>query len=256
MIWTASDAKEIDRLSSEVYGIPASDLMEAAGQAIFRLALSLWKPHCKFLVLAGAGNNGGDALVVARLLFEQGFSPRVIDVTEGKESVERGAQRRKLEALGCPLYSPKVLVEDEGPWIILDGLLGIGLSGFLRDGLVSDVLQRASKIRSFATLAIDLPSGLDADCFDQTPPLLKATHTITFQSLKPLHVVYPSREYCGIIHLANDIGFSPQAVRSVMAAQSVKLRSESRATSLDQLWSFFLKGCDARRNEGLWRAVE
>jgi hydroxyethylthiazole kinase-like uncharacterized protein yjeF len=240
MIWTSEDAREIDRLSSEIYKVPKLHMMEEAGQAIFRLALTLWKPDVSFLILAGAGNNGGDSLVAARCLINEGFSVRVVDASEGRETPERLIQRESLEKTGCPVFTLKdwALDEDKAGYIIIDGLVGIGLKGSLREGLVTEVLRYASRLSARAVIAIDLPSGLDADCFDQPPPILRASHTITFEALKPLHVVDPSRAYCGKISTVKAIGFSPLAVKSVTSAQPVTLIHQTHGFSFKALWSF------------------
>lgn len=237
MIWSAADAREIDRLSSEVYGIPSLKLMEEAGQAVFRLALSFWKPYARFLVLAGAGNNGGDALVAARELFQKGFEPIVIDAAFGAETEERKTQRLALEKLGCTLRKDLPTLDTKTPLIVLDGLLGLGLKGALREGETKNLLLAVARLQAQHVIAIDLPSGLNADLWEQEPPPLPATHTITFGAYKPVHVGHPSRKYCGRLS-CETIGFAEGAIESVREKQPLKLRHFTDAPELKDLWDF------------------
>lgn len=209
-MWTADEAREVDRLSSEVYEIPSSRLMEEAGQAVFRLALSLWKPYRKFLVLAGTGNNGGDALVVARELKNRGFNPLLIRPDDG--------------------YS---LPADLADFIVIDGLVGIGLKAEIREGKLKELLLSVAGLHPQFVVAIDIPSGMKTDVWEQDPPLLSPTHTITFGSYKPLHLQNPSRKYCGILSCEN-IGFSQQAIKVV----APRFQHFTAAPSLKEIWSF------------------
>jgi len=242
MIWTSLEAKEIDRLSSEVYGIPSLTLMEDAGLKTYQYALQQWKPYFHFVVLAGGGNNGGDALVVARLLFEAKFPVDCFDLSEGKETAERRHQRLLLEKTGCPLRSfvPSSLTAYRHDLIIIDGLLGIGLKGPLRPGLVRDCLIEAQSIKPRVVIAIDLPSGLDADAWEQPAPPLLATHTITFGEKKAVHVVAPSRQFCGHIMLAR-LTFAKEAIAKVMAMRDLSYVHTEKSSSLAELWRFLPK---------------
>ncbi|MBC7658489.1 MAG: NAD(P)H-hydrate epimerase [Chitinophagaceae bacterium] len=239
MIWSGSETQDIDRLSSQIYGIPSRTLMEEAGKAIFRLALRLWKPYSHFILLAGSGNNGGDALVAARLLFEADFSLTCFDVSDGKESNERHYQRLELEKKGFAL-KPFRDAADFDPFrdrslIIIDGLLGLGLKGSLRDGLTRNCLEAASHLHSRVVLAIDLPSGLEADTWDTEPARLPATHTITFGALKPVHVGEPSRRWCGDVNLAT-LGFAPEAIQDVLSKRTISLIHDTYTPALATLW--------------------
>jgi hydroxyethylthiazole kinase-like uncharacterized protein yjeF len=200
MIWTASEAQEIDRLSTAVHHIPSIDLMEEAGLKAYHFALRQWKPYAHFIVLAGAGNNGGDALVVARHLMQAGFSLEVFDLASDKESEERLAARIRLEQEGLSLHKFTSDSFDHlkgKDLIIIDGLLGLGMKGKMRPGIVENCLKAAAALKPKVVIAIDLPSGLDADAWEQDAPLLAATHTITFGEKKPVHLLQPSRHYCG-----------------------------------------------------------
>ena len=239
MIWTSSEAQEIDRLSSQTYGIPALQLMEEAGLAIYHLALRLWKPYSHFLILAGGGNNGGDALVVARLLLDAKFSFTCLDLSHGETSAERDHQRLNLEKRGYALQAfhgaKELEAFRERDLIVIDGLLGIGLKGPLRPGPVVDCLEAVKTLQAKVVLAIDLPSGLDADAWEQSEAHLAATHTITFGALKAVHVGGPSRRWCGRVNLAR-LSFAPQAIEEVLNKRTINLIHADKIPKLADLW--------------------
>lgn len=239
-LWSAAEAKDIDRLSTQDHGIPSLALMEEAGQALFRKALRLWKPLSHFYILAGPGNNGGDALVLARLLFQADFPFSVFDVRDdgSKESSERQTQRQRLESLGIALQrfvdrlpsSPS-----QSPLLIVDGLLGVGFHGELRPGRIRLCLEEAAKLKAHSVLAIDLPSGLDADLWDQAKALLPASHTLTFGARKAVHCADPSRLFCGEISVAA-LSFASESIRKTTAARPFRLEKAAASRGLDHLW--------------------
>lgn len=237
-LWTAAEAKDIDRFSTQDYGIPSLTLMEEAGQALFRMALKLWKPHSQFYILAGPGNNGGDALVLARLLFQADFPVQVFDVRDddSKESVERKTQRERLESLALPLqrFEEKFPAPPPG-LVIVDGLLGLGFHGKIRPGRIRACLEEAAKLQARSVLAIDLPSGLDADVWQQEKALLSATHTLTFGAKKTVHLADPSRLSCGEVSVA-PLSFAEGSIDKVLAARPFRLEKPRPSHGLDAIW--------------------
>ncbi|RYZ50959.1 MAG: NAD(P)H-hydrate epimerase, partial [Proteobacteria bacterium] len=240
MIWTASEAQEIDRLSTAVHGIPSLDLMDEAGLKAYHFALRQWKPYSHFVVLAGAGNNGGDALVVARYLAEAEFSFEVFDLAADNETPERQEQRLRLEHKGISLkkFTSKSFDHLHGKDLILiDGLLGLGMKGKMRPGLVADCLKAAATLKAKVVIAIDLPSGLDADAWEQDAPPLPATHTITFGEKKPVHVAQPSSRFCGETTRV-PLNFSKEAIAKVIGKRRYEFIHTEKAPKLAELWSF------------------
>lgn len=240
MIWTGSEAQAIDRLSSQAYGIPSLALMEEAGLQTYHLALRQWKPYAHFIVLAGGGNNGGDALVVARHLHEARFSVDCFDLASGQESDERKQQRLALEKLGVALksFAPQAFdAYARRDLILIDGLLGLGLKGPLRAGAIADCLKAAAALKARVVISIDLPSGLDADAWEQPPPLLPATHSITFGERKAVHIGQPSRRFSGSVTRV-PLAFAKQAIADVMAERELTLIHTEAVPKLAALWSF------------------
>lgn len=172
-------------------------LMERAGLAAARLAAQLAGEKAKdVLVLAGPGNNGGDAFEVATLLKTQFF--RVVLVAVGDPAMlppdAARARRKWIEAGGETLAEPPA----GRNWsLIVDGLLGIGLS---REpaGAIARLIDYVNA-QSSLVLSLDVPSGLNAETGCVPGRAIRATRTLTFISLKPGLLTLDGPDYCGEI---------------------------------------------------------
>ncbi|WP_066806580.1 NAD(P)H-hydrate dehydratase [Sphingomonas asaccharolytica] len=175
-------------------GVPQSELMECAGAAVAREAarFAMGRPA---LVLAGPGNNGGDAWVAARLLRDGGHDVMVAALGEAKEGAA-ATMRAK--------WAGKVVDLADAPArpIVVDGLFGTGLTRPLAPDVVGQ-LQRLVAAAQF-TLAIDLPSGMDTD-HGRDLGAAGATVTLALGALKPSHLLGEGLGRCGHLLLA-DIG--------------------------------------------------
>lgn len=217
-----------------MHWIPARLLMECAGREI---ASHLIRHHLQHkrdplvVVLTGAGNNGGDGFVAARVLREAGYRIKVIALRNEEELkgeaqlnamlyLQRGgelirlpqAKAGSLDELKAELYSADVL---------LDGLLGTGFR--IRAELTErtqpvrgaaavweqraleqliDWMNSASAERGTPLVAIDLPSGVDGSTGSIDGPAIWATETVALQALKCAHLLPPSAERCGQVYLA------------------------------------------------------
>ncbi|MFY9329560.1 MAG: NAD(P)H-hydrate dehydratase [Georgfuchsia sp.] len=174
-------------------------LMERAGKAAAELALELQTGLAgPPLILAGPGNNGGDALVVARILKECGLDPAVVFLghadklpTDARKALERWS------AIGC--CQSDIPAKKYG--LVVDGLFGIGLTRPLEEPWLSLILR----INAYCgpILAIDCPSGLNADTGTLNPIAVRATHTITFIANKPGLLTLNGPDHCGEITVAD-----------------------------------------------------
>lgn len=175
-------------------------LMERAGLAAAELARSIAGDQGKpVLILAGPGNNGGDALVVARRLKEWWFSVTVVCAGEPqKYSGDAAAALQAWRKAGGSVSTSIPPAEDWG--LIVDGLFGIGLK---RDpeGSYAALIEEINALPA-PVLALDLPSGLDADSGRILGCAVKASHTITFIALKPGLLTLDGPDHCGEIHVA------------------------------------------------------
>jgi len=215
-VLTAAQMREIDRKAIEEIGLPGPILMENAGLqvvGVLRNELGL-QAGDRVVVVAGKGNNGGDGLVVARHLFNQGLDIKVMLI--GKTEEVRGDAALNLQIaqkIGVPIAE----VCDELTWkkhrkllketpIIVDALFGTGLSSPLQ-GLYAEVVEEINRSGAFV-VSVDLPSGLSSDTFEIIGPCVRADLTVTLAAPKIAHLFPPAEELVGELLVA-DISIPP-----------------------------------------------
>jgi NAD(P)H-hydrate epimerase len=208
------EVREVDRRAIEQWGVPSVVLMENAGRGAADILCSQ-QPRGLVLIGCGKGNNGGDGLVVARHLALRGIATRVLlFASPDLLSADCRTNWQILERLDHPRH---VVPQPDDAWLMqqladaewfVDGLFGTGLTGPLRspfDHVVEAVNN--SKVR---VLALDLPSGSDADTGLPLGPTIRAERTVTFAAMKKGFANPESREWTGEIHVA-DIGVPLEA---------------------------------------------
>lgn len=181
-------------------GVSLWALMQKAGQACADV-LHAEFPNGRVIVLAGPGNNGGDAFVAAQRLRDLGRNVWVYDLAPKGERTPEG--KNALDALTGPrqpLEDMRVHVDD----IVLDGLFGAGLSRPLADEAAFAVEQVNAS--SAKVVAIDVPSGISGDTGAVNGPAIRADVTVTFCCKKPAHVLQPAASQCGEV-IPAEIGF-------------------------------------------------
>jgi len=174
-------------------------LMERAGAAAARLATDLLAgARTRPLILAGPGNNGGDAFVVARLLKQQGLDPFLAFAGDAaKLPPDAHAAHAAWLASGGLVHTEIA----EGDWgLVIDGLFGIGLRRPL-EGLGAQWVARVNAL-SCPVLALDVPSGLDAENGAALGTTVRASHTLSFIALKPGLLTLDGPDHCGEISVA------------------------------------------------------
>lgn len=179
-------------------------LMERAGAAAARWAAGLAVPDGgSVLVLAGPGNNGGDAFVVARLLREHFFDVRLVFCGDPAR-LPADAAKARLRFLDTG-GSEHDAIPDVPRWaLLIDGLFGIGLARAPEGPhvrLIGDANRLAAR-DGCPLLALDCPSGLDADRGIAFAPVIRATHTLTFLAAKPGLFTGDGPDLCGEIRVA------------------------------------------------------
>lgn len=201
---TGSAASAFDRWAIDELGVPQSALMERAGAAAAQLVAHL-HPRGAIGVLAGKGNNGGDALVVARTLAAWGRDVRLI-------CSDRPAADPLLHGWSVETRSSEALDEAgltealrQAP-IWVDGLLGTGLSGAAR-GQAARVIESLASYEG-STVSLDIPSGVDADTGAVPGVSVDADVTVAFGVPKLGSLLHPGRARSGRI-LVVEIGFPP-----------------------------------------------
>lgn len=184
-------------------------LMERAALSVVEELL--WQePECKsILVVAGKGNNGGDGLAIGRLLARAG---KKVDfyMPVNASSPEALTQQKIVENMGFPICDKWPQKEYD---IIIDALLGIGISGELRNPY-PEIIRQINDCRKTGTrvFAVDLPTGINTDTGKVMAEAVIADATVTFQYLKRAHMLYPAREYCGDV-VVKDVGIEASGIK-------------------------------------------
>jgi len=205
---SAAQMRALDRHCIDVLGIPGLRLMERAGEAVAGAALAMLPEHPgTVLILCGKGNNGGDGLVAARILQQRGAVVEVVlpFVADDLSPDARAMFDLAIEA-GVSISDSitDAALTDAG--VVIDALLGTGVTGPVH-GVMSELITRANAARDGrGVLAVDLPSGVDADTGEVYGPAMHAEATITMALPKPCLVLYPGAALAGCWQVA-DIGF-------------------------------------------------
>ncbi len=212
VIWTAAEARSADREAAE-RGIEASWLMEAAGGAVARAVVR--RGARAVLVLAGPGKNGGDGLVAARRLASAGL----------KVSLYCGGRMPSVLQEAALRCGARVVEETEiegvlaGIDLVVDAMFGTGLARPLEAPWtrVVDYVRSANA----PVMAVDLPSGVETDTGAfMGDAVMAAVETVTFQALKPAHLLEPAASMTGRVWVA-DIGL-PERIGQEMALISAE----------------------------------
>jgi len=198
-------------------GFKRNFMMENAGAAVARFLSEKFLDISskKILVFAGLGNNGGDALVVARHMAGFDSDVKVIllgspDKIKTEEARTNWAILEKMNSIDL-LISSDVSGLDLKADVVVDGILGTGISGKIREPYAS-AIDMINKLMAFK-IAIDIPSGLDPDTGNASDKCVKVDVTVTFHKMK---IGMPKRkDMCGTI-LVEKIGIPPEAEVGVL----------------------------------------
>lgn len=198
-IYRVDEIRAIEAPNLETASPP---LMERAGRAAADLALTLiGEDQRPVLVACGPGNNGGDGFVLARQLHRAGRSVKVIFAGDPGRLPKDAAKAFTawIEAGGDS--ESELPASPPGCWsLVVDALLGIGLQRPL-EGRLATWIERLNQVDA-PRLAVDIPSGLDADTGCVLGRAFEATHTITFIALKPGLLTLDGPDHCGRLTLA------------------------------------------------------
>ena len=185
---TAAQMRELDRQAIEG-GIPSLDLMERAAEGVARAALELLPDRpgkCRAAVFCGAGNNGGDGIAAARLLFLKGVSVRVFLVgSYEKLTPDALEETRRLSECGVELEPFDPADPDQAAWargcqVLIDALFGVGLSRPVTpESPFAAAIQLLNGCPG-AVVAADIASGVEADTGKVLGIAVRAVKTITF----------------------------------------------------------------------------
>ena len=211
---TGKQMKAVDRYTIDKVGIPSLVLMERAALWVAEEAGRLAGERGRVLCVCGAGNNGADAVAAGRMLMLTGRQVELVIVGD----LERATQEMKrqlsiaseigLQAASYEERAGEILQDRGGYDVVIDGIFGVGLT---RDvgGIYAGAVECINSLNA-AVVAVDMPSGVNADTGEVMGTAVRASVTITFGLNKIGIALYPGREYAGNI-LVRDIGFPERA---------------------------------------------
>jgi hydroxyethylthiazole kinase-like uncharacterized protein yjeF len=192
-IVTAAEMREIDRATSQRFGVPSLTLMENAGTAVAEFVLSQYPSAERIGVICGKGNNGGDGFVAARKLQAAGRGVRVVLLAEPSELRGDAAEMfRKLVVTSVIVRSNDELKSEQARAVfesdvLLDAILGTGFKPPV-SGLYAEAIGLLNA-SSAPVVAVDIPSGADADVMgEQTGAVARADAVVTFTAPRPAHI--------------------------------------------------------------------
>jgi NAD(P)H-hydrate epimerase len=231
-VLTAAEMREVDRLTTEKYGIPSIILMENAAHAVARVITERLGASVKgksILILCGKGNNGGDGAALARLLWQQGADVYVCLLSKLSDAACEARQNldivQHLSNIEIEIGDAEVFFNEilsSGDWesflkrhfdyddpdLIVDALFGTGLTKPLSEHF--EKVARWVRGENIAGVeqdslvcSIDIPSGLDADRPEWIGQSLRANWTVTFTAPKLSNVLPPVLDFNGEVIIAN-----------------------------------------------------
>lgn len=181
---TREEARAADKAAIEG-GIPSARLMENAAKAVADVICKHYTPR-PCLIICGAGNNGGDGMIVARMLKERGWPVHAVNMADFRQEMIPGTQ------------------------LIVDAIFGTGLSRPV-DGVAKNVIDAINR-QGAPVVSIDIASGIDADSGQIMGAAVRATHTVTFVRPKLGQMLLPGKAHTGTLHTAN-IGITGESIQ-------------------------------------------
>lgn len=209
----AKQMHEIDDAAIKQYGLPELSLMESAGERVYKAVERLLSSvgNKSIIVLAGSGNNGGDALVTARYLFNRGAKVKVFLIGNKNHRTDSfNVQMKIIKEMGIEILQ----LESERSWerlqvalkftdAIIDGVLGTGFFGEIRPTVLK--LIRLVNAAGKKIISVDIPSGVASDTGAVDDVAINATCTVALGLPKPGHFICPGANYVGEL-IVDDIG--------------------------------------------------
>jgi len=226
-LYRAEHVRALDRIAIEDAGIPGIELMERAGKAAFDALRRHWPRARRIGVVCGAGNNGGDGFVVARLADEAGMTPSVLmlgDTTRLKGDALLAFNKLAQSSVTVlPFDAASLVVFD----VVVDAMLGTGLNGPVEGKwrLAIDWVNQAKRRFGSKVMALDIPSGLEADTGCVMGAAVEADATMTFIGVKQGLVTASGPDYCGELGF-NDLGVEQRIYHQVSASATLLGRDD------------------------------
>ncbi|MFB6090755.1 MAG: NAD(P)H-hydrate dehydratase [Halobellus sp.] len=181
---TSERMAAVDR-NAEALGVPRKQLMESSGNAVAREVRRSADPGSAVAIVAGRGNNGGDALAAARFLDEHDVTVHLLG---RPEAIATEIARENWDALRAAEYDARAVTDSSDldlgdPDVVVDAMLGTGVTGALREPEATAAL--AINDADATVLSVDVPSGVDADTGEAAGVAVDADRVVTFHDEKP-----------------------------------------------------------------------
>jgi hydroxyethylthiazole kinase-like uncharacterized protein yjeF len=203
---TREEMQEIDRRAMEEFGVPVETLMENAGRAVADAVAERTSPACPVVAVCGRGNNGGDGFAAARLLAERGFEVEVLALGKAYDRSTAAGRNWERARESLPFVGR---LKTRPMAVLVDAIFGTGLSRPV-EGRERDLIREMNALdrRWFPVVAVDIPSGLDANTGKPLGAAVEASVTVTMGLPKAGFRSAGARKYLGELIVA-DIGFPP-----------------------------------------------
>lgn len=224
-IFTSAQIRELDHYTIEHEPIKSIDLMERAAEALTKTITELWDTETPFIVFAGPGNNGGDALAVTRKLINRGYNAKAyLFNVKGTLSPDCNINKERLREMGNEAlveitreFEPPTLTRET---VVIDGLFGSGINKPLGGGfaaMVNYINQSESKV-----VSIDIPSGLmtEDNSFNVQQNIIRADLTLTLGMKKLCMMMADNKKFIGKLEVL-DIGLSKEFIDNTEAQCSI-----------------------------------
>lgn len=199
-LYRAAQVRELDRIAIQERGIPGFELISRAGHEAFQCIKKQWPDAQSLAVFCGSGNNAGDGYIIAKLALDAGLQVCIYTVSDpGKlqgDALAGYQQYSVAHGTVVPFQAGQVVNAD----VLVDALLGTGLDRPV-GGIYAQAIQ-AVNAHSAPVIAVDIPSGLNADTGNVMGCAVKADCTVTFIGLKQGLFTGQAVEYCGEIYYA------------------------------------------------------
>ena len=191
-LYRTAQVRELDRIAIQERGIPGFELMSRAGTAVFECVRNKWPDAQSLAVFCGSGNNAGDGYIIAALALKAGLKVCVYAISE-PEMLKGDALTayQNYKGVVIPFLAEQTIAAD----VVVDALLGTGLDRVVT-GLYAHAIETINKC-SAHVVAVDIPSGLNADTGNVMGCAVKADCTVTFIGLKQGLFTGQAAEHCG-----------------------------------------------------------
>lgn len=227
-VYAAAQVRELERLAI-ASGLSGDELMRRAGAAAFELLRKRWPSAHRLAIVAGRGNNAGDGFVVARLAKAAGLAVDVLSVAPEAElagEAARAAAECRAANVAIDAFDRRTLDRAD---VVVDALLGTGLSRPV-DGGMRSAIESVNAARA-PVLALDIPSGLDADTGWPNPTAVQADTTISFLGLKQGLFLGAAAVHCGKLEF-DGLGVAAELAASLGPAPLERLTFSDLARAL------------------------